>query len=286
MNTSEIAKQLWAKTLFEFNPNDFERNNHLALLENFEFYAYHVLNYKAQWKLIEKFGPVVLSGPFKGLLFPTPEVIHDLESLLGKDGGSAFISKYLLGTYESELHTAIQLISKNQYDSVVDIGCSLGYYAAGFAKIFENAHIYAYDANPNIQSMLKALIEKNKLSSRVTLGEIWTDEHFEKIKNQKALIFCDIEGAELELLNPNRNATLKNFDFIIEMHDVFNESISHEICQRFAASHNIEVYKNNSYQFKLPVEACILTDLELSAVLNEMRGGATPWALLRSKLNN
>lgn len=283
MNTSEMTKQLWAKALFEFNPNNFEDNNHLGLFESFEFYAYHILNYKSQWKLIENFGPVVLSGPFKGLKFPMPEIINNLESLLGKDGGSAFISKYLLGTYESELHKPILSISNNEYDSVVDLGCSLGYYAAGLGKMFPNAHIHAYDANPKIKDSLSALINENELSSRTTFGDFWRNEHFEIIKNQRSLIFCDIEGAEIDLLDPSKNDMLKDFDFIVEMHDVFNKSISKEICRRFENSHQIEVYKNNSYEFNLPPESQVLTDLELSAVLNEMRGGETPWALLRSK---
>lgn len=285
MNTVELTKKLWMKTLLNFDHNNFENSNYAGIFDEFEFYSYHILNYHAQWKLISKYGPIVLSGPFKGLRFPIPEVITDIPQLLGKDGGAAFISKYLLGTYESELHAPIHRISGNQYECVVDLGCSLGYYAAGFAKIFESAEIFAFDANPGIKQKLSELILLNDFSSRIKIGDLWTHEHFNLTAGKKSLVFCDIEGAELDLLDPSKNNEIKKCDFIIELHDVFNPSISKEIVTRFSTTHEIEIFRNNQYKFNLPPEASILTDLELAAVLNEMRGGPTPWALLTSKSN-
>lgn len=285
MNSNLIAKELWVKAIQLLRNDDFNKNDHYGNFNSFEFYGYHLLNYKAQWKLIQKFGTSTLSGPFKGLIFPVPDLQENLDALLGKDGGAAFITKYLLGTYESELHPIIESIKHNQYDAVVDIGCSLGYYAAGFGKIFQNAEIHAYDANEEIREKLKELIHLNGISDRTHFGNYWTGEYFEKLKDKKSLVFCDIEGAEIELLDPVKFPELKNIDVIVEMHDIFNPKISSTLIDRFSQTHQITTIPNRTYNFTLPEEANILTDLELSAVLNEMRGGPTPWAFFKSHKN-
>ncbi len=284
MNELDLAKKIWVKSLQEFNLEDFNQNDHLSLLENFEFYSYHLLNYQAQWKLIENFGPIVLSGPFQGLIFPLPQVIHDVDHLLGKNGGASFISKYLLGTYESELHSAIQEISNNDYEVIVDLGCSLGYYAAGFGRMFPSSMIYAYDNNEDAITLCKELIAHNGMLERTKFGGLWFPSDFQTVANKRALVFCDIEGAELDLFNMDSIENLKHADLIIESHDVFNPKISSEILRKFELTHDFQIYRNNQYKFNLPEQSKILTDLELAACLNEMRNGDTPWILLKSKL--
>ena len=52
-------------------------------------------------------------------------------------------------------------------------------------------------------------------------------------------VFCDIEGDELKLLNPQRYPALKQLDIIVECHDVFDASITTNLQEHFADSHQI-----------------------------------------------
>lgn len=82
---------------------------------------YPRLREESEPRLWELCGGVILSGPFKGLMYPRESV------------GSAWAPK-LLGTYESELSPTIERIVSGGYRSVVDIGAAEGYYAVGLAK--------------------------------------------------------------------------------------------------------------------------------------------------------
>lgn len=78
----------------------------------------------------------VRRGPFKGLKYPFLSAIY-----------SAFFPK-VLGYYEMELHPAIDILKQKQYTSILDVGCSEGYYAVGFARLFPHSKIVAYDLDP------------------------------------------------------------------------------------------------------------------------------------------
>ncbi|MBC8002667.1 MAG: hypothetical protein H7X97_08775, partial [Opitutaceae bacterium] len=53
------------------------------------------------------------------------------------------------------------------------------------------------------------------------------------------LIICDVEGAEIDLLQPDQFGALSRTDFIIEVHDAAGETtILDEMQRRFAPTHN------------------------------------------------
>lgn len=255
-----------------------------AALEAVHFHLVMAFAYTAQFKLYENCHGRVVAGPFRGMRFPPPRPATMLGDLMPVDGGAANIAGFLLGSYESELHAAIEtLLAAAQYDIVVDVGCSLGYYAVGISLRQPSAHVYARDTNVEVHSHVQELATLNGVGSRVSVGGVWRADDFRGLRGRRSLVFCDIEGAELELLDPAAAPELRHCDILVEMHDVFNPGISRILQDRFRPSHHIEIVTNNGPRPPLPPEAASLTRHERSALFADLRLGPTPWAVMTSR---
>jgi hypothetical protein len=57
---------------------------------------------------------------------------------------------------------------------------------------------------------------------------------------ESTLVFTDIEGGELDLLDPARVPGLSEVDILVETHDAFVPGCTAELKGRFSESHNIE----------------------------------------------
>ena len=78
---------------------------------------------------------IILHGPFKNLNFN-----------VGNTGASSNFAK-MLGSYESEIHSFINVALQNQYANLINIGSDDGYYAVGFATKIPALKVYAFDNN-------------------------------------------------------------------------------------------------------------------------------------------
>lgn len=248
-------------------------------------YAYLTLYlaYQSQFKVYNQTGSQVLSGPFKGMVFPPPQALDKPAHLFGDDGGTVNIVSYLIGSYEAELHQPIYALLERNYDCIVDIGCSQGYYAVGLGRLFPKADIYARDLNPAALAYATELASLNQLLDRFHTGGLWQHADFSVLQGRRALVFCDIEGGELELLQPEKVEELKYCDLIVELHDAFNPVISDTIIKRFQQTHDIQLLRNGEVRCPVPTELSYLSSIEIAACLTEIRAGATPWAVMRAK---
>ncbi|MDR0352912.1 MAG: 50S ribosomal protein L11 methyltransferase [Opitutaceae bacterium] len=179
----------------------------------------------------------ILSGPFKGMRYIT------------QSNGSVFFPK-LIGCYEENLHPWLNEIKKQKYEVILDIGCAEGYYAAGFAYNNYAQTVYAYDIDDIARKNAIELIAINGLSDRVFVRGLCTYEEIEKTtKDKKALVFCDIEGAEDLLLNPETIPALKNIDFIIETHDSLSKGVTDRLIERFQLTHRIQIESEHDINY-------------------------------------
>lgn len=255
-----------------------------STLDVIHFHLALLFAYRSQFKLHAAANGCVLSGPFTGMRMPLPVAATKLQQLQPVDGGSANISAFLLGVYEGELHDSIEsLLAKRDYDVIVDIGCSIGYYAVGLALRQPQALVLARDTNDRALAYVHDLALANDVHDRVQTGGLWHSADFEALSGRRCLVFCDIEGAELELLDPSTAPSLVDFDIIVEMHDVFNPTISRQILDRFSSSHDIVFIPNGSHRAPVPAEIGVLTMHEAAIVLSELRSGPTPWAVMSAK---
>lgn len=225
-------------------------------------------------KVFRELRSTVCHGPFKGMKY------------IKKSNSSALIPK-ILGTYEQELHKVIEHIISEDYENIVDIGCAEGYYAVGFAYKGRNKpafHVYAYDTNKDALQNLAKLSSLNQVSDKITIAEYCTYNDFELFRGKKTLIFCDIEGDELTLLDPVKAPSLKQYDLLVEVHDGSDEAgiIKTLLTDRFKQTHLIQLIKYTSRSIKdaTAISCTTNTDLKWLAV-HEGRKKGLAWMWMK-----
>lgn len=223
--------------------------------------------------VIKHEGTRVLQGPLAGLDF------------IEQSAEGCHIAK-LLGTYEQPLHPYIDEAMRAPYEVVLNIGCAEGYYAVGLARRMPSAEIYAFDLNPVAQQTCKALAEKNNVSDRIQIGALFKPEDFSQFENRKVLVLCDIEGAELDLLDPEISPSMAGMDLIVEAHDCLVPNASKVLKERFARTHEItQVNDDGQRSFEnAPNWFYSLAHLDQLIATWEWRSGPTPWLVMRAKV--
>ncbi len=186
-------------------------------------------------KATEKLFPelTVAGGPFRGMRYPT-----------ARSYGSALLPK-LLGTYESELHAALEPLLPNDYTAMVDIGCAEGYYAIGVGRRCPRANIYAFDTSPDARAICSDMARLNGVGERVQIGGFCDEKMLRSIPlGERSLIFSDCEGYEGVLFTREVAAFLAKHDVVIETHDFIDIDLSLKVREVFDATHRIQSIKS------------------------------------------
>lgn len=168
----------------------------------------------------------VQTGPFAGMDF------------LDRVSEGAYIPK-LLGSYEAELHGVIEQICATPYDTVVNVGCAEGYYAVGLARRMPDSRIHAFDSDPSAQLLCGELAAMNGVADRVEIGGELTGPDVAAFAAGRVFLLCDIEGAEVDLLDPARFPALRAMDLLVEIHCMSDAWTSDVLYPRFEESHAI-----------------------------------------------
>jgi len=215
----------------------------------------------------------VLSGPFKGMKFTLEN--PDLPKILG--------------TYELEIDSAIKRIEAHRFDRIINVGAGEGYYAVGTALKWPEAVVYAFEADRNKHPQILKLSQNNAVLDRVKILGICQENDLLASLNESlsTLILIDIEGAEIDLLNPEMIANLKKSVIIVELHDFLREHCSSIIRQRFQASHEIENYTTKERELEdLPFKKGIINSLVAKQIIElmcENRPATQEWFLMFPK---
>ena len=220
--------------------------------------------------LLSQQGTVVMQGPLAGMNF------------LSQSAEGCHIAK-LLGCYEQPLQPFIEQAINMAYPTILNIGCAEGYYAVGMARRMPNTQVLAFDLNPKAQEVCTALAMKNNVLDRVQVGALFKPEDFEKYANQKALVLCDIEGAEKELLNPEVAPALKSMDLIVESHECLIPGITQTLIDRFKGTHHLTLVQDNGQRQLSDAQQWFnnLAHLDQLLATWEWRSGPTPWLVMR-----
>lgn len=235
------------------------------------------LRHLAKWRaelvantIAERSGATVHSGPFQGMAYPVS----------ASEGARA---PRLLGAYEASLAPVIEDIVARGYDLVIDIGAAEGYYAVGLARRMPRARILARDADPKAQALCQALAKANGVAAQIDVGGQMTHGDFDQCLGQKTVIICDIEGAELTLLDPACAPGLRKADILVEAHDCLKPGLSDVIAARFAPTHTVQRFDRTLNDRTLPDWMESLGDLDRLLALWEWRTGPTPWLWMTVK---
>ncbi len=235
------------------------------------------LRYLAKWRaellansVAEESGAVVLAGPFKGMAY------------VARASEGARVTR-LIGSYEAALAPVIEEIIASAPELIVDIGCAEGYYAVGLARRLPGVRVLARDADARAQGFCRDMAEANGVAGQVEVGGLFTHADFAVCTGRRAVILCDIEGAEEALLDPEAAPALRGADILVECHEAEAPGLTDRLAARFAESHVVKRLGRRLDDSALPAWMDGLSDLDRLLALWEWRGGPTPWLWMRAR---
>ncbi len=222
--------------------------------------------------LLQQNGTVVMEGPLKGLDF------------IRQSAEGCHVAK-LLGCYEQPLQPHIEDAIRGAYPVILNIGCAEGYYAVGMARRMSASRVLAFDTNPEAQRACADLAERNGVADRVTVGALFKPEDFANYSGQRALVLCDIEGGERDLLDPAKSPALATMDLIVESHECLIPGITQTLIERFRASHDVLQVEDDGQRSLVAAPQWFRNFAHLDQLLAtwEWRSGPTPWLVMKAK---
>lgn len=177
-------------------------------------------------KLRARHGSAVLSGPFAGMRYVSGSV-------------GSVLSPKLIGCYEAELAPILEGIRVRGYPVVIDVGCAEGYYAVGLAIGLPSARVFAFDLDERARLLCAEMAALNEVAERVVVEGACDVARLRRLPLAGALLICDCEGFEIELLQPDLAPGLKRCDLLVELHDGRDPRITPTLRERFAPTHDI-----------------------------------------------
>lgn len=236
----------------------------------------HVLLQMAN-RIVAEHGLVVQNGSFQGMRYIA-------EMLSPQEVAHRDLVPKLLGSYEAELHPALEGVLGRNNETIVNIGCSEGYYAVGLSLRLPAARIFAFDLDPEARWLCEQMARLNGVSDRVNIRGECSLDALRDLASDRTLIVCDCEGCELALLQPHSASGLTGCDLIVELHDCIRPGTSQAIIDRFDATHDVEVIRPREMDASAYPLAGKFTPYEQRLGLREVRWGAPPvWGLFVSK---
>jgi SAM-dependent methyltransferase len=228
--------------------------------------------YRAQLlqnEMVRRHGIIVQGGPFQGMVFRD------------RSAEGCHLPK-LLGCYEAELHPFILSVPDAGYETILNIGCAEGYYAVGLKRLAPATRVIGRDTDPNGLALVTQIAAANGVE--VETGGFFVPGDFSGFAGQRVLVWCDIEGAEADLLDPSLAPALRGMDLVVETHpDGRGGATLPLMLERFSPSHDTVVLHGGVRHVDLA--ALIPTGDELDRLLAgwEWRQSPTPWLIARAR---
>ncbi len=169
------------------------------------------------------------------------------------------------------------------FDCVIDVGCAEGYYAVGLARLMPKAVVHAHDSNPAALAACREMAQRNGVGDRVRTGGLFDPSDFQAFADRKCLVIVDIEGAEVDVLQPDLSPGLAAMTLIVETHDVYRKDALNIIQGRFAATHDIVRVDIGGKTTPLPPEMMRQSHLDQLLAVWEWRLRPTPWLVMTPK---
>lgn len=157
----------------------------------------------------------VARGPFAGMRMP--RLLPDT-------------SAKLLGSYEEELHPTLGRLLGADFDVVVNVGCSDGYYAVGALRRLRAARGVAFDLNGEYREATAATAAANGVELEIA-STCSPARLRELCSAARVLVICDCEGCEQDLIGPEITASAS---VVVELHPG-----TEDLPQRFGDGHAV-----------------------------------------------
>jgi hypothetical protein len=220
-------------------------------------------------RVADELGLTVRSGPFAGLRYVEAAVVapHLADCLPAK----------LLGSYERELHPAVERLIGAGFSTIVNVGAAEGYYALGLAIRAPQARVQAFETDEGRRDLCRELARVNGVEDRVEIaGECEPNRLVEL--GDDCLLVVDCEGCEVDLLRPDGG--LARSTLIVELHDFVDPRSTGSVSEAFRRTHAIElVHSEPRHSGEFP-ELDFLGWKNREIAISEARSHPTAWAIL------
>jgi hypothetical protein len=182
-------------------------------------------------RVADELGLTVRSGPFAGLRY--------VERAVGAPHLADCLPAKLLGSYECELHPAIERAIHDGFSTIVNIGAADGYYAVGLALRMPETHVHAFEVDDGRRELCEEIARVNGVAERVeTAGAC--DPEWLAAREDDCLLVMDCEGCEVSLLGAEQAASLSGSALIVELHDYIDPRSS-SVADAFRGTHSVEL---------------------------------------------
>jgi hypothetical protein len=218
---------------------------------------------------LDRYGSRVAAGPFRGMAL-TARGVGFADVLVAK----------LAGSYECELRECLEDAIRRAPGLVVNVGAADGYYAVGLASRLPSSRVVAFEQASKWRYLCRANAVLNAVDDRVeVLGEC-DAERLRAVLMPGAIVLCDCEGAEREILRPDVVPVLLDCAVLVELHGFVDPAIPDEVVQRFARTHaltRVGTAPRDPADFPLLAR---FGEQQIVAALDEHRPGPMEWAYL------
>lgn len=208
--------------------------------------------------IAERYGDRVLSGPFRSVRLPTASFLEHA-------------APYLLGVYESELHSVWEVLLQGEYPQVLDVGAKFGFYAVGLASRLPQTNVVAFDTDSWASKAIVEMRTINGCDGRLVIERLCDVHWLRRHLRAGALIVSDCEGYEGILFDPQVVPLLSQAVMVIETHDHEVAGVTQVLLERFGQSHLILVVPSGSVDRESPVDISFLSESEVGLALSDVR---------------
>lgn len=229
-------------------------------------------------RLHRKFGGEVRYGPLRGLKLR-------LEGTWGRGDRAGM----LLGLYEKEV-AEILAAALRERSVFIDIGAADGYYAVGFLKAGLCEHSIAFEMSAKARESIRASAELNGVSGQLSIFGAANGETLQRLQEQysfaQSVVLCDIEGAEVALLDEHILQELSKAVIVIELHSsgtMSVEAVEALLRERAQSMFDVRtVYSGARSPLQIPEIASFDED-DQWLICSEGRGYRQSWLVLSPK---
>ena len=221
-------------------------------------------------RLVADGEPVVRGGPFRGMRYPGTR-LSEIDAPVAK----------LLGTYEHEIAWVFWRAIEQQVTAFIDLGCADGYYAVGMAHACPKTTTHAFDLATSARRLCAETATASGVEQRVHVGKRFTVEALPRHLD-RALVLCDIEGAEVDVLDETVASALAHAVLVVEAHEDERPGAGARLREVFGRTHDAHTVEQEPRR-QVPEALTTWTPVERSRALSEWRGPHQHWIVLDPK---
>ncbi len=220
------------------------------------------------WRFLRRYGFTVRAGPFAGLRYPRSTVLQMPSRV-----------PHLAGTFEAELHPVIEAIVKSRPNLLINLGAADGYYAVGMGLRLPDAQVTAFEVDPVRFRLCSRVARLN--GTKIDLRGLCTVQALAALDATGATVLCDVDGAERELIDPERVGWLQSATLLIEVHEDLAPGVTEALRERLGPTHSLEWIEQRPHFLADPANRMFwslgLSPIQQQMILSELRPIPTPW---------